>query len=78
MIPKSAITKAIEGGYIDFAENYSDANRICDPSFWQCLGKALGWGGNAKGGVWSQEAIRFYKIILTGGNVEQFWNELLK
>lgn len=67
-----------------------------DPTFWQALGKALGWKRNAFvqwyddfankkereaiRGVesWLFQARRFNDLILTGGDTEAYWNELLK
>lgn len=83
-----------------------------DPSFWQALGKALGWNaGEIKDGIceicgepmppgeemfkyhgyssncpkppieitlWKEQAQEFYDLILTGGDTEKFWEELLK
>lgn len=57
-----------------------------DKTFWQSLGKALG-----KEGIeltrshenwdtepwWQYAARRFYDLILTGGDIEKFWNEVL-
>jgi len=54
---EDAITKAIEGGYKQSDPLLSHADKkiregallinkhiiILDPSFWQCLGKAMGW-----------------------------------
>jgi hypothetical protein len=54
-----------------------------DPTFWQALGKSLGWkttiadDGMEATDVWSVEAHRFYNIILEGQNTEAFWDELL-
>lgn len=59
------------------------------PSFWQALGKALGWmtpqpdSGeppfNLKVGYneWHVRASQFYDIILTGGDTDKFWKDLL-
>lgn len=62
-----------------------------DPTFWQALGKALGWGEStfhqiANGieyqeygydEVWRLLAHRFYDLILQGKPTEDFWKELL-
>jgi hypothetical protein len=55
-----------------------------DPSFWQALGKALGWNVtgrqlamNSKPN-WQIWATRFYDLILTGGDTEKFWADLLQ
>lgn len=59
------------------------------PSFWQSLGKALGWGlvlgweeayaptENAAQ-EWYQNAFHFYEQVLTGGDLELYWKDLLK
>jgi hypothetical protein len=58
-------------------------------SFWQCLGKALEmerrgmWyvkiGNNKRRHVqtWEAVALHFYDLILTGGDTDAFWRELL-
>lgn len=56
-----------------------------DPTFWQALGKSLGWKdweGKYSPAVniqlaWQYEAHRFYDLILTGQSTEQFWEEIL-
>lgn len=59
---------------------------VCDPTFWQSLGKELGWSevtpGNAVMSTyfpqtWRYNALRFYDLILTGGDTEEFWVKLL-
>lgn len=110
MIPKQAIEKAIEGGWkfrgydfdIKFLVKKYPYHIALDRSFWQALGKALGWGekrykqsvvatlirgGNHRAHIrmqrkptpnrWKKEALRFYDLILTGGDTEKFWAELL-
>lgn len=120
MIPKQAIEKAIEEGWIlrggfkahriellptahpsigywfrdnttphEFCERVDWEEIALDPIFWQALGKALGWY------EWPLKhrpvdladldfkcplcnAHRFYDLILTEGEPEQFWKELLK
>jgi hypothetical protein len=44
-----------------------------DPTFWQALGKALGWIKE----YWWPRAMKFYDLILTGGDTDAYWNELL-
>ena len=66
---------------------YEQAFIIQDPLFWQALGKALGWGFNLKKnpfdedeiGVdrWLAEALNYFHLVLTGGNTEKWWQELL-
>lgn len=54
-----------------------------DPTFWQALGKALGLS-EAHGENeyfcrhWSHRAHEFYDLILTGGDTERFWAEILQ
>lgn len=55
-----------------------------DPLFWQALGKALGWHDGyvefaAMGfsNEWKLTAHRFYDLILTGGDTEAYWKEIL-
>lgn len=95
MIPKYIIEKAIEGGWkFQRSDRVSDEEAIeitlldweriaLDPSFWQSLGKSLGWVTHTMSGElplreqdWYIEAKRFYNLILTGGDTEKFWNEL--
>lgn len=38
---EAAITKAIEGGYIDQTANRKQM--LMEPNFWQALGKGFGW-----------------------------------
>lgn len=85
-IPKIAIEKAIEGGWYPNAHeqgiNWSGIDQpwqvtICDQTFWQALGKALGWGKARAENPWP-EAHRFYDLILTNQSTEQFWKNMLK
>ena len=51
-----------------------------DPSFWQALGKALGWSefeDETGHYFWRVTAHDFYDLILTGGDTEKFWDDLL-
>lgn len=59
-----------------------------DPSFWQALGKSLGWNYPVmRDGRWSPEhslmpnwrdcAQDFYDLILTNKSTDQFWSQLL-
>jgi|SRR5579871_4920013 len=55
-----------------------------DPSFWQALGKALKegdlketWPNGTTYYPWQRIALDFYDLILTGGDTEEFWEELL-
>jgi hypothetical protein len=72
-----------------FSRERTEAEIILDPLFWQALGKALGWGENA--GIkssdientwlplsgWKYHAHQYFDLVLTGGDVEKFWKELL-
>lgn len=55
-----------------------------DPTFWQSLGKALGWTERSKQTDnlsfygWHGNALEFTNIILTGGDADQFWHVLLQ
>lgn len=64
---------------------------LLDPQFWQALGKALGWNRDYKIGIqhivgqswmiipaWQYWANHYFNLILTGGDTEAFWKELLK
>ena len=78
----------LDGAHTDWTTKlpeYAQAQIALDPSFWQSLGKTLGWEkcaegceGDCKVGVWKKKARRFYDLILTGGDTEKFWDELLK
>lgn len=62
-----------------------------DPLFWQSLGKALEWErynrcpacsrvpSPASGPFdeWHYHALYFYDLILTGGDTQAFWDDLL-
>lgn len=91
MLPREAIEKAIEGGWAnkEKCSYYDDFFHwefaALDPSFWQSLGKTLGWNehdgalthfGMEEG--WRFHAIRFYDLILTDGDTKVFWDEVLQ
>jgi hypothetical protein len=107
MIPKAAIEKSIEGGWVPprpyLVLQFEKGSKLhaeevmammlpqeiaLDLSFWQALGKALRWPllgqpyylGNhwCEREWWQYKAIKFYDLILTGGDTEAFWKELLK
>lgn len=80
-----AIKLAIEkGGY-----KLEKKVPINDPLFWQALGKALGWENEVYDWVplegpdknmvppWLIHALHYYRLVLTSGNTELFWKELL-
>lgn len=92
LIPKRAIELSIEGGY-EIAYNMSQTkgtmrqNEIAlDPEFWSALGKSLGWDEEVTSSNfkidsmsgWEHYALWFTHLILTGGNTESFWAELLR
>lgn len=52
-----------------------------DPLFWQALGKALGWKERTKTihyQTWYLYAKEYFHLLLTGGDTEQFFKDLLK
>lgn len=93
MIPTQAIEKAIEGGWISLdpetdAKNWQKT--ALSRSFWQSLGKATGndsknlyvytsFTNNKEVEGWWQWAMHRFldTLILTGGDTEAFWEELL-
>lgn len=82
MIPKSAIEKAIEGGYprnSELLDTYCTHGIALDPTFWQALAK-VGLYTKSPRTVdpWKRTAREFYDLILTGGDTEKFWEEILK
>ena len=49
MTIQETIKKAIEGGFemADYIQIEANVRaNLSDPKFWQCLGKAMGWGKN--------------------------------
>ena len=89
---KEAIKKAIEGGYQGqingdiIAYLPGDNNFILlDPLFWQCLGEALNMIGSRSPRIEDLKLVEEYKIhwhrfidhIADGGNVDDFFNNLL-
>lgn len=50
-----------------------------DPLFWQAFGKSCGWKPEpiADFPKWKYMAKAFYDLILTGGDTDAYWNELL-
>lgn len=98
-IPKEAVELAISGGYVStramkqrpygFIPN-GQYKVALDTTFWQALGKALGWGktdncwgcGYDEGAtidtyVWFVNAHKFYDLILTNQPTEAFWQSIL-
>lgn len=76
-------------GYFYSSPNWAFVMALT-PKFWQCLGKAKGWPSEDGSipiemtfGTWEIErptgrALQFCRLILTGGDVEAYWNEILK
>lgn len=92
-IPKEILEKAIEGGWNSKGFNLNewggeimhDASCIIalDPSFWSALGKAFGWEKGIdtypyKNIAPFEKAHKFYDLILTGGDTDSFWQEVLQ
>lgn len=90
MIPKQAALKAAEGGWRGFIiepreradttlSNWRDI--ALDPTFWQALGKALGWQGKHHPQtdmlVLQAQVHTLVDLILTEGDTEKFWSSLL-
>lgn len=71
-----------DGGYF---VNYEKI--LMDKDFWESLGKALEWkinenlSFNAKPfkytPIWVLRARDYFDLVLTGGDTEKFWEELL-
>lgn len=70
------------GNYIADTK-FHDCTTALDPLFWQALGKALyWWEGDEIPPVqplnhWRATAHRFYDLILTGQDTEQFWHDII-
>jgi hypothetical protein len=81
MIPKEILDKATSGGWKEANWNLSyEFEIICDPSFWQALGKQMGWDNEVdipELQDWHGYAHRFLNVILSGGSTDKFWKELL-
>lgn len=110
MIPKEAIDKAIEGGWSGFfARGYTWNGKgitdidgdfwtyeevALDPTFWQALGKALGWPedwyiGESRfkdkvdGRLYRTHCPKwhahvFFELILAQEDTKTFWEEIIK
>lgn len=97
-IPKNVIEKAIEGGWKNYPSDFGLNDHYLvmhdiacitalDPTFWQALGKALGWKWSYRCPeckevsdlpTWEFNAKRFYDLILQEKPTEEFWSDLLK
>ena len=77
---------------LDGIKFYHIAETFLDPLFWQALGRALGWGTLIGTGkfiearyqrmedaeeTWKYYAHQYFDLVLTGGDTEKFWKELL-
>jgi len=67
---------------------------ILDPLFWKALARALSWEQYTEEDIgnwdevntmitrtevtWKKKAHQYFDLLLTGGDVEKFWKELLK
>lgn len=79
---KDAIQKAIEGGW---KYNYSK-DIYClwlDPLFWQALGKQQGWSeetdfSDIYDKEWTYNLHQFIDHTIEGGEIEDFFKELIK
>jgi hypothetical protein len=64
----------------DIARQFTYAEVALDPTFWQALGKSLGWKkerGRNTDNAWIFYARDFYDLILQGKDTAEFWKELL-
>ena len=89
MTTKQAIEKAIEGGYIHSSYNLEAVladgmefglieELVLDPSFWQYLGKAEGWGyvSPYQKTSWETEWHRLIDHLSEGGTIEKYFEKL--
>lgn len=82
MTIEQAIENAVEGGWGasecmvvgKFGFNYDRA--FLDPSFWQSLGKALGWDDESGLRRWKYEWHDFISHLADGGTPETYFKEL--
>lgn len=61
---------------------------VLDPNFWKCLGEILSWNDFipecaepnkiVEPNQWINEAMNYYFLLLTDGDTEQFFEDLLK
>lgn len=92
-IPKEAIEKARlcgwrDGGWDDLdLPKQNNAEIALDKTFWQALGKCLGWDermrewiayGEREMPEWNMHALDFAEHIYQGQSTDNFWKELLK
>ncbi len=79
MIPAKAIELAKKNGWkIPHGYRDSEWQIFClQSSFWQSLGKSLGWTMNDSVHVDCANAHDFYDLILTEQPTDKFWADLL-
>lgn len=89
---EQAIKKAVSVGYKDYTESPSHSTSkyhsdiLLDPDFWKCLGKAEGWivempsrySFNDEIAEWEHYWHSFIDHLADGGNIDDFFNNLLK
>lgn len=87
-IMELAYQRAKEGGYL--GQVYSAHGFLLDPTFWQALGKAEGWGNISLDGavwksgrdgyinVWQSYWHDFIDALASGKSADAFFEELLK
>lgn len=80
MTIEQAIEKAIEGGW----DTEGDVKRVnhptyivCDPAFWQSLGKAMGWDDKSKiKDYWKFNWHSLIDHLADGGSIESYFEKL--
>lgn len=86
-IPQEIIELSVNGGW-NSKNSIINAKIALDPTFWQSLGRALGWrsyapksfgvnDGRSLEPTYMDYAHRFYDLILQGKDPAPFWEELL-
>jgi hypothetical protein len=86
MLPAKQSTLSVDE-VIRVCQKGNNVYRVAlDPSFWQCLGKALKWPTGKEPDVscsmwetegWLGRARYFNYLLLTGGYSQAFWDDLL-
>lgn len=75
---EKAIKKAEEGGFqgFDSGDNEQDFYNSCilNHLFWKALSKQQGWNGRYN---WIHYAHKGFRHIMTGKDIDSFFNELL-
>ena len=87
-IPKEIYELAMKQGWEPAIDLIQWEINALDRDFWQALGKGLGWGlilekdgekiwdEDRKKSTESENAHRFFDLVLTNGDLDTFWNEL--